>query len=178
MAQAPDPESREPPFDAAEFKRLYGALPLRRRLRIRVAVSCGRAVADPDYAPAAVALARRWLQSSWTRRRTQLLLSLGVLALLGVAAWLFLGLAHPSSTATCCSYTDRMTHRVGPKGQVVIPKDLRQAIGLEPGDEVEFALEGRGVYVRPARSAHSLEGSLRGMDLVGALEADRRSEPR
>ncbi len=71
-----------------------------------------------------------------------------------------------------------MTHRVGLKGQVVIPKELRQALGLEPGDEVVFTLEGRSVRVEPARAETSLRGWLRGHDLVGALEADRRAEAR
>ena len=71
-----------------------------------------------------------------------------------------------------------MTHKVGPKGQVVIPKEIRDAIGLRPGDEVTFALEGRSVNVRPAGAGRSLKGALRGVDLVGLLEADRRAEPR
>ncbi|MDP9452127.1 MAG: AbrB/MazE/SpoVT family DNA-binding domain-containing protein [Actinomycetota bacterium] len=71
-----------------------------------------------------------------------------------------------------------MTHRVGPKGQVVIPKALRDLIDLKPGDEVEFELEGATVRVAPARSRLTLRGVLAEHDLVGALEADRRSEPR
>ncbi|MBA2272815.1 MAG: AbrB/MazE/SpoVT family DNA-binding domain-containing protein [Actinobacteria bacterium] len=71
-----------------------------------------------------------------------------------------------------------MTHKVGPKGQVVIPKAMRNQLGLEPGDEVVFTLDRRGVHVAPARSSRSLRGAFRGLDLVGALEADRRSEPR
>ncbi|MGI9029779.1 MAG: AbrB/MazE/SpoVT family DNA-binding domain-containing protein [Ilumatobacteraceae bacterium] len=71
-----------------------------------------------------------------------------------------------------------MTHRVGPKGQVVIPKPMREALGIEPGDEVEFDLGDRCVQVRPRRPAGSLKGLLAGHCLVEALEADRRAEPR
>lgn len=71
-----------------------------------------------------------------------------------------------------------MTARVGPKGQVVIPKAMRDAMGLQPGDEVVFALEGRAVRIEPARAPFPLRGSLRGHDLVGMLEAERRAEPR
>lgn len=69
-----------------------------------------------------------------------------------------------------------MTHRVGPKGQVVIPKDLREELGIEPGDEVDFVLEAGGVRVEPVQSAGSLRGSLAGLGLTAALEADHRIE--
>lgn len=71
-----------------------------------------------------------------------------------------------------------MTSKVGPKGQVVIPKPLRDALGIQPGDYVDFELAGRAVVVLPARPGGPLLGRFRGMDLVGALDADRRSEPR
>ncbi len=41
-----------------------------------------------------------------------------------------------------------MTHKVGPKGQVVIPKDLRDEFGIEPGDEVTFWRDGDRVAIR------------------------------
>lgn len=71
-----------------------------------------------------------------------------------------------------------MTHKVGAKGQVVIPKQLRGSLGLRPGDEVEFVATEKGVEVRPARAPRSMRGSLSHHDLLGALEADRRAEPR
>ena len=71
-----------------------------------------------------------------------------------------------------------MTHLVGPKGQVVIPKRIRDALGLQPGDEVEFQLADGAVLVEPARRSEQLKGSLRGLDLVGALESDREAETR
>ena len=43
-----------------------------------------------------------------------------------------------------------MTHKVGVKGQVVIPKAIRDEIGIQPGDEVVFEPNGREVRVRRA----------------------------
>jgi AbrB family looped-hinge helix DNA binding protein len=69
-----------------------------------------------------------------------------------------------------------MTSRVGPKGQVVIPKAMRERLGIIPGDEVEFALEAGGVRVELRRGRPSLRGQFAGLGLTAALEADRRSE--
>lgn len=41
-----------------------------------------------------------------------------------------------------------MTHKVGIKGQVVIPKAIRDQIGIVPGDEVTFEPDGKDVRVR------------------------------
>lgn len=41
-----------------------------------------------------------------------------------------------------------MTHKVGIKGQVVIPKAIRDEIGIRPGDEVVFEPDGKDVRVR------------------------------
>jgi AbrB family looped-hinge helix DNA binding protein len=70
-----------------------------------------------------------------------------------------------------------MTHRVGPKGQVVIPKRLREALGIEPGDEVSFWMHDDHVAVRPAERS-TLRGRHRGLDLTGTLEAERRADRR
>jgi AbrB family looped-hinge helix DNA binding protein len=68
-----------------------------------------------------------------------------------------------------------MTHRVGPKGQVVIPKQLRDEFGIEPGDEVSFWRHEDHVAVRPAGRA-ALRGRFRGHRLTAALEDERRAE--
>ena len=69
-----------------------------------------------------------------------------------------------------------MTYRVGAKGQVVIPKALRDHLGIVPGDEVDFALEDDAVQVRPVQARSSLRGALAGFDLPAALEADHAAE--
>jgi AbrB family looped-hinge helix DNA binding protein len=61
-----------------------------------------------------------------------------------------------------------MTHKVGTKGQVVIPKAIRDRIGIAPGDQVAFEPEGKEVRIRRvaddpavrAREIRALRGSL------------------
>lgn len=69
-----------------------------------------------------------------------------------------------------------MTSRVGPKGQVVIPKAMRDQLGIAPGDEVDFAVEDGAVRVELRREGQSLRGQFAGLGLSAALEADRRAE--
>ena len=69
-----------------------------------------------------------------------------------------------------------MTSRVGPKGQVVIPKAMRDRLGIRPGDMVGFVLEDGAVRVEPVRERPTLRGRFAGGGLTPALEADRRAE--
>jgi AbrB family looped-hinge helix DNA binding protein len=71
-----------------------------------------------------------------------------------------------------------MTSRVGPKGQVVIPKALRDRLGIIPGDIVQFEMDGRAVRVEAIRDAPQLRGRFAGLPLTETLEADRRQERR
>ncbi len=75
---------------------------------------------------------------------------------------------------------------MGTKGQVVIPKAIREQIGIEPGDEVTFEPDGKEVRVRrvaddPEERRKRIE-ALRGIfaDVPGfsteALAAERREE--
>ena len=71
-----------------------------------------------------------------------------------------------------------MTHRVGRKGQVVIPKAFREAANIGPGDEVTFSRDGSGIRLERVASPDALMGRLAGHRLVDALEKDRRLERR
>lgn len=71
-----------------------------------------------------------------------------------------------------------MTYRVGAKGQVVIPKELRDRFGIEPGDEVSFWDCDDHVALRPVRSTGTLRGRFRGLRLVEELEAERDADRR
>jgi AbrB family looped-hinge helix DNA binding protein len=45
--------------------------------------------------------------------------------------------------------------RITSKGQVTIPQDIRERLGLLPHTEVEFAVEGGRAVLRPRRGASS-----------------------
>lgn len=65
-----------------------------------------------------------------------------------------------------------MTHAVGAKGQVVIPKSIRDALKIQPGQEVVFEQHGDGVLVRkasPATPSTPLKGRFGGSGLTDAL---------
>ena len=69
-----------------------------------------------------------------------------------------------------------MTRKVGPKGQVVIPKELRDVLGIEPGDEVTFWRDGDHVAVRSVRSTQPLRGRFAGAALVDELDRERAAD--
>ncbi|HET6550139.1 MAG TPA: AbrB/MazE/SpoVT family DNA-binding domain-containing protein [Solirubrobacter sp.] len=73
-----------------------------------------------------------------------------------------------------------MTQRVGTKGQVVIPKELRDDLGLRPGAEVDFERDGDSVRIVAAGAAatHGLRGRYAASGMASALLADRAREPR
>ena len=73
-----------------------------------------------------------------------------------------------------------MTYRVGAKGQVVIPKELRDRVGLHPGSAVDFALDGERIVLLPVprQSPARLGGRFARSGMAARLLRDRAAEPR
>ena len=59
--------------------------------------------------------------------------------------------------------------RVGRRGQITVPKAVRQSLGLSEGDHVAFVQSGGDVVLRPVR--HSLR------DLRGSVPVDGSQDP-
>jgi AbrB family looped-hinge helix DNA binding protein len=77
-----------------------------------------------------------------------------------------------------------MTYRVGPKGQVVIPKSIRDRLGISTGDEVVVEQDGREVRIRlqadDAEARRKRIQALRGISAsapgLSGFEVDKRKE--
>lgn len=71
-----------------------------------------------------------------------------------------------------------MTHKIGPKGQVVIPKPMRDKLGLKPGMAVDFELSDEKLLVQAHREFESLRGIVPCTGMADRLLEDRAREPR
>jgi len=71
-----------------------------------------------------------------------------------------------------------MAQKVGPKGQVVIPKKFRDELGIVPGDEVVVSLSEKGVLIQSVHRTKSLRGMFAGTGMLKMLMDDRRKEAR
>ena len=62
---------------------------------------------------------------------------------------------------------------ISPKIQVVIPRNIRERLGLEPGQKVQaLAYENRIEFI-PVQSLRSMRGFLRGIDTTVRRDRDR-----
>ena len=65
------------------------------------------------------------------------------------------------------------TVTISPKFQVVIPKEIREKLGLSPGQKVQVFVYGDRVELIPVRPIKQMRGYLKGIDTRVEREADR-----
>jgi AbrB family looped-hinge helix DNA binding protein len=65
------------------------------------------------------------------------------------------------------------TVTISPKFQVVIPKAIRERLGLSPGQKVQAVLYGDRIELIPLQPARRLRGLLKGIDTTVPREPDR-----
>ena len=65
------------------------------------------------------------------------------------------------------------TVTVSPKYQVVIPAEIRESLGLKPGEKLQvFEYEGR-IELVPVRDLKKMRGFLKGIDSTVPRDEDR-----
>ena len=62
---------------------------------------------------------------------------------------------------------------ISPKFQVVIPKAIRERLGLAPGQKVQAIVFGDRIELIPLQPARRMRGFLRGIDTRVPRESDR-----
>lgn len=72
-----------------------------------------------------------------------------------------------------------MLIRLSTKGQIVIPKEMRERLGLQPGGVLSVTLEGNRIVLEPQNHRSLLEslyGRFDDTDFLAALEAEHQQE--
>ena len=62
------------------------------------------------------------------------------------------------------------TVTVSPKYQVVIPREIREAAGIRPGQKLQFFYMDGHIKLVPEVDVKSLRGSLQGLDISNIRE--------
>jgi AbrB family looped-hinge helix DNA binding protein len=62
---------------------------------------------------------------------------------------------------------------VSPKFQVVIPKEVREKLGLSPGQRVQVVVYGDRIELIPVKPVKRMRGFLKGIDTRVPREGDR-----
>ncbi len=65
------------------------------------------------------------------------------------------------------------TVTISPKFQVVIPKAIRQKLGLSPGQKIQAIVYDDRIELIPLRPIKEMRGFLKGIDTTVKREADR-----
>jgi AbrB family looped-hinge helix DNA binding protein len=65
------------------------------------------------------------------------------------------------------------TVSLSPKFQIVIPKSVRQALGLQQGQRLQVRVQGDKVELEPEKSVATLKGRWPGLETKVVREADR-----
>ncbi len=65
------------------------------------------------------------------------------------------------------------TVTVSPKYQVVIPRQVRKVLGVEPGHKIQGLLYDNRIEMSPIKPAKEARGFLRGIDTSIDREVDR-----
>ena len=63
--------------------------------------------------------------------------------------------------------------KVSPKFQVVIPKAVRESLGIQPGQRLQVVSYGERIELMPVREIGEMRGFLAGMDPKFEREPDR-----
>jgi len=71
-----------------------------------------------------------------------------------------------------------MLARLSSKGQLVIPKPIRQALGLRTGTQFHVRLDGGRIILEPVTTSpvEALYGKYADADFLAELEAEHRQE--
>ena len=65
------------------------------------------------------------------------------------------------------------TVTISPKFQVVIPRSIRESLGLQPGQKVQVLLHDHRIEFIPVRPIKKMRGFLAGIDTTAPRDKDR-----